>query len=114
LSRWRVAYRTVYARLCAEPHFDAEETLRYFIGTVNGAEHLERMGVETIMFSRFLLAEAVRAYAGAGKELASGYSMSSATETCAAAERLMDRHVAALSEHIGGHRNGPRPATSTM
>ena len=45
-----IEYRTVYARLCAEPHFDAEEMLRYFIETVNGAEYLERMGVETVCF----------------------------------------------------------------
>jgi hypothetical protein len=42
-----IGYRTVYARLCTETHFDAEETLRYFIGTVNGTEDLERMGIET-------------------------------------------------------------------
>ena len=102
-----IAYRTFYARLCSEPHFDAEETLRYFIGKVVRPELLEPMAVETVMFSRFLLAEAVRAYAEAGKEFATGYDMSSAMETCTAAEHLMQRHSRNLSEHIGGHPKAP-------
>ncbi len=99
----RIAYRTSYARLCAEPHLDAEETLRYFIGKVMGPELLEAMAVETIMFSRFLLADAVRAYAEAGKEFASSYGMSSAMRTCVAAQELMHRHSINLSNHIGAH-----------
>ncbi|HEY3383762.1 MAG TPA: DUF5677 domain-containing protein [Vicinamibacterales bacterium] len=32
----RVMYRTMYARLCSETHFDAEETLRYIVGKLEG------------------------------------------------------------------------------
>ena len=97
-----IAYRTFYARLCAEAHFDAEETLRYFVGTMMTPQLLEAMAVETVMFSRFLLADATRGYAEAGKEFATVYEMASAVETCSAAEHMMHRHVLSLSAHIGG------------
>jgi hypothetical protein len=97
-----LAYRTFYARLCTATHFDAEETLRYVIGKATGPEMLERIAVETVMFSRFMLAEAVRAYAEAGKEYARSYSMEKAIETCESAESLMRFHSLSLSRHVGG------------
>lgn len=96
-----LSYRTFYARLCAEPHFDAEETLRYVIGMMASSETFEKMAVETVMFSKFLLAEAVRTYAQTGKEFAGAYDMSAAVVTCTDAERTMREHVSRLSEHIG-------------
>lgn len=98
-----IAYRTFYARLCAEPHFDAEATLHYFIGQVTSPEVFEKMAVETVMFSRFMLAEAVRAYAVTGKEYAIAYDMPAAIETCKAAEHLMYLHSLNLSRHVGGY-----------
>jgi len=95
-------YRTFYTRLCAEPHFDAEETLRHFIGKTTSPEIFEKMAVETVMFSRFMLAEAVRAYAEAGKEYATVYRMAAAIKRCREAEGLMRRHCLNLSRHVGG------------
>ncbi len=97
-----IAYRTFYARLCAEPHFDAEETLRYIIGKSTDPAIFEKMAIETVMFSRFMLAAAVRAYAATGREYATAYDMVSAAEKCGAAEQVMSQHVANLSLHIGG------------
>ncbi len=101
-----ITYRTCYARLCAEPHFDAEETLRYIIGKSTTQEICEQMAVETVMFSRFMLAEAVRAYAATGKDYAKRYDMKAAAQTCIAAiaaEELMLNHSQELSGHIGAH-----------
>lgn len=97
-----LAYRTFYARLCTATHFDAEETLRYVIGKTTSPEMYEKMAVETVMFSRFMLAEAVRAYAEAGKEYATSYSMGAAIETCSLAEGRMRFHSLNLSRHVGG------------
>jgi len=94
-------YRTFYGRLCAETHFDAEETLRYFIGKAISTEHLEKIAIETVMFSRFCLLEAVRSYAVAGKEYAVSYNMVAAIEACNGAEELMLRHALNLSQYIG-------------
>lgn len=97
-----LSYRTFYARLCAATHFDAEETLRYVIGKATSPEVLEKIAVETVMFSRFVLAETVRAYAETGKEYAMSYSMEAAVETCNSAEGRMRFHSLNLSRHVGG------------
>jgi hypothetical protein len=97
-----LAYRTFYARLCAATHFDAEETLRYFIGKATGPDILENLAVETVMFSRFMLVEAVRAYAETGREYATSYSMGAAIKVCRSAESLMRCHSLNLSRHVGG------------
>lgn len=101
-----MSYRTLYSRLCAEPHLDAEETLRYFIGKTGAPELFRRMAIETVMFSRFVLAEAVRGYAEAGKEFANIYDMASSFNICTAAERTMEGHALRLSEHIGAKPAG--------
>ncbi len=95
------SYRTLYARMCAEPHLDAEETIRHFIGLSSGPQILERMAIETIMFSRLLLVEAVRAYTQAGIEFATEYHMGPSASVCVAAELTMRRLAAGLVEHIG-------------
>jgi hypothetical protein len=97
-----LSYRTFYARLCTATHFDAEETLRYVIGKATSPEMFEKFAVETVMFSRFVLAEAVRAYAETGKEYATSYSMGAAIETCRSAEGRMRLHSLNLSQHVGG------------
>jgi hypothetical protein len=46
-------YRTFYARMSAEAHGDAEETIRYFLGKLLGKDHLlEPMGIETVLTTR--------------------------------------------------------------
>jgi uncharacterized protein DUF5677 len=102
-----LSYRTIYARVCAEPHFDAEATLRYFIGTITSPEILNKLAVETVMFSRFMLAEAVRAYAETGKEYAQAYGMEAVIRTCEAAENLMLHHSLNLSRHTGAEPLAP-------
>lgn len=97
----QVGYRTFYARLCSEPHLDAEETLRFIFGRVSGQDVFERMAAETIAFSRLALAEAVRRYATAGLSFAKAYQLREATTVCVQAERSMSACVCALSTHVG-------------
>lgn len=59
------------------------------------------MAIETVMFSRFCLLEAVRSYAETGKEYAVSYSMVAAIRACESAEKLMQRHATNLSHYIG-------------
>lgn len=100
-----MTYRTFYARLCAETHLDAEETLRYIIGKIAAEELVEKMAVETVMYSRFCLFEAVRSYAATGKEYAQTFQLDTAIETCRKAEALLQNHVFNLSQHIGAFKD---------
>src|SRR5262249_11693741 len=75
-----VNYRTTYARLCAETHSDPEETLRYFAGKVFGdARLLERMAIETVAFSRFMLYYALSYFLRAAHRYAQVFGMEQAT-----------------------------------
>ena len=75
-----VNYRTIYARLCAETHSDPEETLRYFVGKVFGdARLLERMAIETVAFSRFMLYYALSYFLRAAYRYAQVFGMEQAT-----------------------------------
>jgi hypothetical protein len=96
-----VGYRTLYARLCTEVHFEAEGTLRYFLGVTSTPEILEKLSIETVMFSRFLLAVAVQKYVETGREFATTFKMTAAIKTCRKAERRLGRHIFNLSRHVG-------------
>jgi hypothetical protein len=55
-----IEYRTLYSRLSSETHADAEETLRYFVGKTHADPIIfEAMALETIMFTRFLIYNAI-------------------------------------------------------
>lgn len=95
-------YRTMYSRLCSEPHLDAEETLRYFVGQVSGKEVLEALAAETIAFTRMMVLAAVAFYAQAGRAYADVYQMTEAMEVCDSAERQMFQYSAKVSDHAGG------------
>jgi hypothetical protein len=44
-----IGYRTFYARMSAEVHWDAEETLRHFVGKLQDPEIFETMALETVL-----------------------------------------------------------------
>jgi hypothetical protein len=101
-----VTYRTVYARLCSETHFDAEETLRYGLGQLGGDELLERMALETIGFTRLMISIAVTYFLHAALDYASRYSMNGTMRECQAALHAMRRISEVLSEHVDGGQGG--------
>lgn len=101
-----VTYRTVYARLCSETHFDAEETLRYGLGQLGGDELLERMALETIGFTRLMVSIAVSYYLHAAIDYASRYNMRAAVRECQAGLDVMRRISEVLSEHIDVGQRG--------
>lgn len=70
------AYRTVYSRMSGQVHTDAEETIRYIIGSVSGNQRLmERMAVETIWFSRLMLYLGVNHFLKASATYCETYGM---------------------------------------
>ena len=101
-----VTYRTVYARLCSETHFDAEETLRYGLGQLGGDELLERMALETIGFTSLMISIAVTYFLHAALDYASRYSMEGTVHECQAALHAMRRISQVLSEHVDGGQGG--------
>ena len=102
-----VTYRTVYARLCSETHFDAEETLRYGLGQLGGDDLLERMALETIGFTRLMISIAVTYFLHAALDYAFRYSMDGTVRECQAGLHAMGRVSEVLSEHIGSGHDGP-------
>lgn len=96
-----VTYRTVYARLCSETHFDAEETLRFMLGRLGGDDLMQRMSIETIMFTRLMVALAVSAFLKASSDYASRYGMGNVLRECGDGLAVMEPIAEFLSEHIG-------------
>jgi hypothetical protein len=97
-----VTYRTMYARLCSETHFDAEETLRYILGKVSDDSLMERMALETIGFTRLAVAMAVVYHLRAMCAYTTRYEMQEAAELCRLGVERLDRWVEDLSKHVGG------------
>jgi hypothetical protein len=104
-----VTYRTVYARLCAETHFDAEETLRFILGRISGGGLMDRMALETIGFTRLMIAIAVCYFLQAAADYASRYAMTNCTRECQVGLQLMHQISGVLSEHVGAKPNGEKP-----
>lgn len=58
-----VDYQTVYAALCSQTHSDAEDLLNYFVFVSLGDQNLlEKIGLETINFSRLMMYFGVKYY----------------------------------------------------
>ena len=70
-----LTYRTFYARMSSEAHGDAEETIRYFVGKLQGKEVFEKMAVQTVLTSRLYVYYAVSWLVRAGGLYAGHYGM---------------------------------------
>jgi hypothetical protein len=87
-------YRTFYGRMSGQIHSDAEETLRYFLGKVQGdPENFARMALETVVFSRFLLYAGVRYFLSASLEYARRYGMNGT-------DSLLERGIEVINEEL--------------
>jgi len=65
-------YRTVYAALCSQTHNDAEDLLNYFIvASLGDQKLLDKMGLETVNFSRLMMYTGIKYYISA----AGGYAV---------------------------------------
>lgn len=106
-----VTYRTVYARLCSETHFDAEETLRFMLGRLGGDDLMQRMALETVMFTRLMIALAASAFLKASSDYASRYDMRSTLRECRDGLAVVESIAESLSEHIGAHPDDTPPVT---
>ncbi|MBW4661514.1 MAG: hypothetical protein KME15_22815 [Drouetiella hepatica Uher 2000/2452] len=65
-------YRTVYAALCSQTHNDAEDLLNYFVVvSLGNRDLLDKVGLETVNFSRLMMYMGVEYYISA----AGGYAV---------------------------------------
>jgi hypothetical protein len=95
-------YRTLYVRLSAETHADAEETLRYLVGKLqNDPALLDQMALETVMFSRFLVYSAAAIFIDACYAYATSYSLSEALPRIKMAQESVIRKISEISHHVG-------------
>lgn len=98
-----VGYRTVYARLCSETHFDAEETLRYFVGTLADEQAFRRMAVETVEFSRFMMFISAEYFIRAVLAYGSAYQISLTTSTLEPGLKIMQSTLEKLAGNLGAY-----------
>jgi hypothetical protein len=97
-----VNYRTIYARLCAETHSDPEETLRYFVGKASGdAQLFERMAVESVAFSRFMLYSALSYFLRAANRYAQVFGMEQATAELSKGLQEIEKEMVSTIPLIG-------------
>jgi hypothetical protein len=96
-----LAYRTMYARMSSEAHGDAEETLRYLIGTLGTREHLEAMALETVWTTRMYVHYAVSWFVRASIMYAIRYDMAEAADRLKPEFEAVEAELAEISKHIG-------------
>lgn len=98
----QVSYRTVYARMCSQTHGDAEDTLIYFVGMLSGKRELmERMGLETINFSRFLVYCAVSLFIDASVRYAESFGMHRIAQRIGAGKSVVESRLLDMLGEIG-------------
>ena len=96
-------YRTVYARLSSQTHSDAEETLRYFVGVMSGSEELmNKMGIETVEYTRMMLLFAVSDFLKVSILFASIHDWSECVEKLRSALLELDACLLEVSSKVGG------------
>lgn len=96
-----ITYRTIYARLCSDTHFDAEETLLYGMSNIQGPEAFERTAVEIVCFARLMVATSVCYYLKVVGAYATVYKMANTIHECEDCLATMEQVSAQLSEFVG-------------
>jgi hypothetical protein len=94
-------YRTFYARMSSEVHADAEETLRYFIGTLGTPEQFEAMALETVWTTRLYVHYAVSWFLRASIAYGLRFQMNDAVDLLKREYSAIDTEMAEISKHIG-------------
>src|SRR5262249_40501202 len=103
-----LGYRTVYARMSSEVHADAEETLRYLLGTLHGDQNiLEAMALETVWTQRLYVHYALSWFLKASIIYATRYAMVDIAERFDRGGERTPRHYIA---HWLGSRRRARTA----
>ena len=96
-----VEYRTIYTRMSAEVHADAEETLRYFIGQASGRDDiLESMALESVWMSRLNVYAASLQFLKASMAYAHCYSMKSACDEICPEVIEIEKMLAEIAPHV--------------
>jgi hypothetical protein len=70
-----LGYRTFYARMSAEVHGDAEETIRYLVGELQDQHVFEAMALETVLTTRLYIHYAASCFLRAAIMYAGRYAL---------------------------------------
>lgn len=96
------AHRTVYARMCSQTHNDAEETLRYFYAVTSGnSDLMQRIGIETVYFSRFMLYFAVSFFLLVSARYAKSFYMVGVSDYIQDGINIIDNKMQEIAKHVG-------------
>ncbi len=96
-----LSYRTFYARMSSEAHGDAEETIRYFVGRLQGPEVFEAMALETVWNSRLFLYHAVSTFLDASALYCGQYKLTDAAADINRLQSDIQGELEDIVEHIG-------------
>jgi hypothetical protein len=96
-----LGYRTVYARMSSEVHTDAEDTLRYLLGKLQGPDVFEAMALETVWTTRLYVHYAVSWYLRASIAYALRYGMHEVAELLKKELAVVEAELAEISLHVG-------------
>lgn len=98
-----VGYRTLYARMSAEVHGDAEETLRYFVAKSLGDETLiTSMALETVWTTRLYIYYAATLFLKVALAYAGAFSFPDIEPALNAQLGSLHHELMEISSHIGG------------
>ena len=96
-----LGYRTYYGRMSGQVHSDAEETIRYFVGRVSAQEGaLERLAVETRLFSRLVLYLALHSFMRASSTYARYAGMEGAEQVIEHGSSLIKQELLAIARAL--------------
>src|SRR5262249_49126568 len=97
-----LGYRTVYARMSSEVHADAEETLRYLLGTLHSDQNiLEAMALETVFTQRLYVHYALSWFLKASIIYATRYAMVDIAERLRKDLIEVENELRGITLHIG-------------
>lgn len=98
------AYRTIYMRMSSQIHSDAEETIRYFMARTCGNVALaEKMGLESVLFSRFMLYVGIQYFLEASRSFTRVYGMHEETRVLESGCSIIQQELISMAPHVGSH-----------
>ena len=96
-----IIHRTVYARMCSQPHNDAEDTIFYFMGKISDEKTMEKLALESIHFSRLLVYFSVSYYFQASIKFVESFGLDECSPTLQRGYAVINRQLAAISREVG-------------
>lgn len=96
-----VGYRTLYAALCSQTHCDAEDLLNYFVlVSLGNHDLLEKVSLETVHFSRFMIYLGVKYYLMAATGYAIRFKLPNAMENTKSGRDIIAKQLENISMEL--------------